>query len=282
MTTNNRMMTPTPDSKTDLPPHDTTTTPPQQQKQEEEMSDAADAPIPPTAATTAPPQPSPSDAASTAATAEPNTAPAQPKEEEGEEAVTDAMDIHLLTLKECFVYAVPRLATATGYRAEDWGLAHPLVTGSLRCYRRGDDRLYLRIYASPPSVAAAEGGKGAAAPGGGAEGGNGGEGGGAVAAAARPSTPRLFAEAPIYLGKGPKGEAPPPLEASFTPVVDSSRYFVIKVCNGWRKGGMGGVFGCFFFSLVCVGWMVVVGCCWGWMLACSLWGGVGISYCQIL
>lgn len=137
-------------------------------------------------------------------------------EAEAEEAVVEAMELHLLTIKECFVYAVPRLATATGYRAEDWGLAHPLVSGSsLRCYRKGDDCLFLRIYASPPSSSSAgEGNNGAGA---------GGE---------RPPTPRLFAEAPIYLGKGPNGEPPPPLEASFMPVTDSSRYFVLKVRLG--------------------------------------------------
>lgn len=47
-------------------------------------------------------------------------------EPEPESPVMDSFDMHLLTVKECFVYAVPRLATATGYRAEDWGLAHPV------------------------------------------------------------------------------------------------------------------------------------------------------------
>jgi hypothetical protein len=129
----------------------------------------------------------------------------------------DAMELRLLTLKECFVYAVPRLATAAGYRAEDWGLAHPLVTGSLQCVRKGDDRLFLRIYAAPPSSSSASAAS---------------QQGEAAAVGPPPSSPRLFAEAPIDLGKGPKGEAPPPLEASFVPVVDSSRYFVIKVRMG--------------------------------------------------
>jgi hypothetical protein len=123
------------------------------------------------------------------------------------------MELRLLHIKECFVYAVPRLATATGYRADDWGLANPLVSGSsLRCYRKGDDRLFLRIYASPPPSDSTAGGSG---------------GGGGLGD--RPPTPRLFAEAPIYLGKGPRGEPPAPLEASFMPVTDSSRYFVLKV-----------------------------------------------------
>lgn len=119
------------------------------------------------------------------------------------------------------MYAIPRLATATGYRAEDWGLAHPLVTGALKCYRRGDDRLFLRIYASPPAPSSSS--QPPSGPGDGKDGVSGGGGGG------RPRTPRLFAEAPIYLGNGPKGEPPAPLQASFVPVTDSSRYFVIKV-----------------------------------------------------
>ncbi len=179
----------------------------------------SDAPIPA-------PDPAPSTAAETEATAAPA---AEAEASDAEEAVMDAMELRLLTLKECFVYAVPRLATATGYRAEDWGLAHPLVTGSLQCIRKGDDRLFLRIYAAAPSAAAAA----SAAPG----------EDGAAAAAAPPASPRLFAEAPIDLGKGPKGQAPPPLEASFLPVVDSSRYFVIKVLTYARTqlgAGCGG------------------------------------------
>lgn len=157
----------------------------------------------------------PSPPAATAALVSASTAEAAEDEEE-DAAVMEAMELHLLTIKECFVYAVPRLTTATGYRADDWGLANPLVNGSsLRCYRKGDDRLFLRIYASlPPPASASAGGAGA---------GNGGGGG------ERPLTPRLFAEAPIYLGKGPKGESPAPLESSFMPVTDSSRYFVLKV-----------------------------------------------------
>lgn len=166
----------------------------------------------------APPTPEKEDGAvhAPAAPPPPATTSTSTAEGEGEDtAVMEAMELHLLTIKECFVYAVPRLATATGYRADDWGLANPLVTGSsLRCYRKGDDRLFLRIYASPPPASSDSNAGGS------------GKGGGL---GDRPPTPRLFAEAPIYLGKGPRGEPPAPLEASFMPVTDSSRYFVLKV-----------------------------------------------------
>lgn len=56
------------------------------------------------------------------------------------------VELCLLTIKECFVYKVPPLRTASGHRAEDWGLANPLFTGCLKLFQSGD-ALRLAIYA---------------------------------------------------------------------------------------------------------------------------------------
>lgn len=57
-----------------------------------------------------------------------------------------AYEQHLLCINECFVYKVPPLRTASGHRAEDWGLAAPLFTGCLRIFQR-DVKLSVRVYA---------------------------------------------------------------------------------------------------------------------------------------
>lgn len=48
----------------------------------------------------------------------------------------------LMSHKECFVYKVPPLATASGYRANDWNLEAPLETCGFQVERRNND-LYL-------------------------------------------------------------------------------------------------------------------------------------------
>ncbi|KAG7374863.1 DUF1681 domain containing protein [Nitzschia inconspicua] len=48
----------------------------------------------------------------------------------------------LMTHDECFVYKVPPLATASGYRANEWNLAQPLQTCGFQVERRDND-LYL-------------------------------------------------------------------------------------------------------------------------------------------
>ena len=40
-----------------------------------------------------------------------------------------------LTVKEVFIYKIPPLATAAGHRAEDWNLATPLLTGSMKTFQ---------------------------------------------------------------------------------------------------------------------------------------------------
>lgn len=37
----------------------------------------------------------------------------------------------LLTIKEVFVYRVPHLRASSGHRAEEWGLADPVFTGTV-------------------------------------------------------------------------------------------------------------------------------------------------------
>ncbi len=49
---------------------------------------------------------------------------------EGAAAEEAIPDIAILSVKECFVYKVPPLSTASGHRAEDWQLDKPLLTGS--------------------------------------------------------------------------------------------------------------------------------------------------------
>jgi hypothetical protein len=96
-----------------------------------------------------------------------------------------------LHLREVFVYAVPRLVSSTGYRAEDLNLPNPLLTGYLKAFQRGDTDLFLRIFQSDHT---------------------------------------LFAECPIHVSPGKKD----PLGSFFIPVVDSSRYFVVKAVDRRR------------------------------------------------
>lgn len=52
----------------------------------------------------------------------------------------------LLTLSEVFVYKVPPLRTASGHRAEDWGLATPLFTGHMKVFQ-ADTKLRIDLFA---------------------------------------------------------------------------------------------------------------------------------------
>jgi hypothetical protein len=60
-------------------------------------------------------------------------------------AMTTAVEILLLTITETFVYKVPPLKSASGHRAEEWGLDNPLFTGILRVYQC-DVRLRIVLY----------------------------------------------------------------------------------------------------------------------------------------
>lgn len=62
-----------------------------------------------------------------------------------ESSDASSVEICTLTIKECFVYKVPPLRTASGHRAEEWDLAKPLLTGCLKLFQSGDT-LRLVIY----------------------------------------------------------------------------------------------------------------------------------------
>ncbi|CAM9806718.1 unnamed protein product, partial [Ectocarpus fasciculatus] len=42
------------------------------------------------------------------------------------------IELSLLSIKECFIFKVPPLKSASGHRAEDWGIDKPLMTGHLK------------------------------------------------------------------------------------------------------------------------------------------------------
>ena len=65
------------------------------------------------------------------------------------DAFSDQVELpeqRLLSLNEVFVYKVPAMSSASGHRAEDWGLDKPLFTGLLRIFQR-DDKLRISLYA---------------------------------------------------------------------------------------------------------------------------------------
>ncbi len=53
----------------------------------------------------------------------------QEQEREQEEEEELVIEQPLLTIKEVFVYKVPPLRASSGHRAEEWGLANPVLTG---------------------------------------------------------------------------------------------------------------------------------------------------------
>lgn len=54
-------------------------------------------------------------------------------------------EVLMLTIKECFIYKVPPLRSASGHRAEDWGLANPLCTGCLQIFQ-ADTQLRIILF----------------------------------------------------------------------------------------------------------------------------------------
>lgn len=99
----------------------------------------------------------------------------------------------LLTVKECFVYRVPPLKTASGHRAEEWGLETPLLTGHLKIFQADDKlRIVLYRYKDPTSFAVGD-------------------------------NLLPFAECPIQMT--PHEVITPFVDA----VIDSSRYFAIRI-----------------------------------------------------
>ena len=63
----------------------------------------------------------------------------------------------VLTVKEVFVYKVPPLKSASGHRAEEWGLESPLFTGLLKVFQQDKKlRIVLFSYKDPQSLSTAE------------------------------------------------------------------------------------------------------------------------------
>lgn len=106
---------------------------------------------------------------------------------------TAVIEQRMLSVNEVFVYKVPPLRTASGHRAEDWGLANPLFTGLLRIFH-ADTRLRIALYTFKDTTTLME------------------------------TDENLvpFCECPIEVK--PKGDITPFVDA----VIDSSRYFVIR------------------------------------------------------
>lgn len=64
----------------------------------------------------------------------------QASENDEDSPASSTLDMHVISLPECFVYKVPPLRSASGHRAEDWGLEHPLFTGCIKVYQN-DERV---------------------------------------------------------------------------------------------------------------------------------------------
>jgi len=103
----------------------------------------------------------------------------------------------LLKLDEVFVYKIPAMRTSDGHRAEDWNLAVPLATCSLIVNQR-DDSLCINIMAERPKANAPPGA----------------------------TESYLFAQSIIQVKSDQSSHK---LEHWVEPVVDSSRYFAIRI-----------------------------------------------------
>lgn len=110
------------------------------------------------------------------------------------ESLCNSIEQKVLQAKECFVYKVPPLKSASGHRAEDWNLATPLFTGLLRVFQ-ADEKLRLAIYSYKDSKSLAS----------------------------TDDNLQLFGECPIFLKA--HGDIAPFVDA----VIDSSRYYVVRI-----------------------------------------------------
>ncbi|KAL9180247.1 hypothetical protein ACHAXT_008217 [Thalassiosira profunda] len=117
--------------------------------------------------------------------------------QEGEGDAKVVIEQRLLKIDECFVYRIPPMRSADGHRAEDWNLAKPLATCSTQIVRRDND-LCINIMAERPKPGAPAG---------------------AVES-------YLFAQSAIQVDFSDPSHK---IEHWVNPVVDSSRYFAVRI-----------------------------------------------------
>jgi hypothetical protein len=116
-------------------------------------------------------------------------------EEEAEKVVIEQ---RVLKLDEVFVYKIPAMRSVDGHRAEDWNLAKPLATCSLVANRL-DDSLCINIMAERPKANAPPGA----------------------------TESYLFAQSVIRVKSDQRRSHK--IEHWVEPVVDSSRYFAMRI-----------------------------------------------------
>lgn len=107
---------------------------------------------------------------------------------------------NLLRVSECFVYTIPPMKSSGGHRAEDWNLASPLATCSLSLIQH-DSALLINFLSSRPKN---DGPKGA-------------------------TEDFLFAQSKIKFDDNPN------MQHWVENVVDSSRYFVVRISDEKKK-----------------------------------------------
>ena len=119
-------------------------------------------------------------------------------DKEGSNAVERVViEQQLLKIDEVFIYRIPPMRSADGHRAEDWNLAKPLNTCSLVVTRRDND-LCINIMAERPKPGAPEGA----------------------------TESYLFAQSNVSVDFTNQSSK---IEHWVTPVVDSSRYFALRI-----------------------------------------------------
>ena len=140
----------------------------------------------------------------------------------GEDVVRES---ECFSCNEIYVYKVPPLRTHNGHRAEDWGLANPLLKSSMKIVNR-NDVLLIKMFADKENEEGPKGSK--------------------TEVRSKMSTSHfnyettpntilhhhqvLFATAPIDL----PSDATKRMDQFVENCVDSSRYFVVKCVNGSR------------------------------------------------
>lgn len=107
----------------------------------------------------------------------------------------------LLKIDEVFIYRIPPMRSADGHRAEDWNLSKPLATSNSLLVARRDNDLCINIMADRPKPGAPEGA----------------------------TETYLFARSEIRVDVTESCSSQRKLEYWVNPVVDSSRYFAIRI-----------------------------------------------------